>query len=35
MDVVRKIGVTPTAGADRPVKDVVVESVRIERVPAG
>ena len=29
MDVVRSIGKTPTARGDRPVKDVVMESVRI------
>ena len=31
MDVVRKIGKTPTARGDRPVSDVVMKSVRIER----
>ena len=31
MDVVRKIGKTPTAKGDRPVTDVVMKSVRIER----
>jgi len=31
MDVVRKIGKTPTARGDRPVTDVVMKSVRIER----
>ena len=32
MDVVRKIGKTKTQAGDRPVKDVVIQSVRIERV---
>src|SRR5687767_15470339 len=31
MDVVRKIGSTPTGDRDRPLKDVVIESIRIER----
>ena len=31
MDVVRKIGSTPTGDRDRPVTDVVIESIRIER----
>jgi len=31
MDVVKKIGKTPTARGDRPVTDVVMKSVRIER----
>jgi hypothetical protein len=31
MDVVQKIGKTPTARGDRPVKDVVVKSVTIKR----
>jgi cyclophilin family peptidyl-prolyl cis-trans isomerase len=31
MDVVRKIGGTPTAERDRPIKDVVIEKVTIER----
>ena len=31
MDVVRKIGSTKTGPRDRPVQDVVIESVRIER----
>lgn len=31
MDVVQKIGKTPTAAQDRPVKDVVINSVKIER----
>jgi peptidyl-prolyl cis-trans isomerase A (cyclophilin A) len=31
MDVVRKIGSTKTAAQDRPVKDVVIESVKIRR----
>jgi peptidyl-prolyl cis-trans isomerase A (cyclophilin A) len=32
MDVVRRIGKTKTGAGDRPVKDVVVNSVKIERV---
>jgi len=32
MDVVRKIGKTKTGAGDRPVKDVVINSVKIERV---
>ena len=31
MDIVRKIGSTKTGGQDRPVKDVVIESVKIRR----
>jgi len=31
MDVVRKIGNTPTGAQDRPVKDVVIQSVKIRR----
>jgi len=31
MDVVKKIGKTPTRAGDRPVTDVVMKSVRIER----
>ena len=31
LDVVQKIGSTPTDGRDRPVKDVVIQSVKIER----
>ena len=31
MDVVKKIGKTPTGDRDRPVTDVVIQSVRIER----
>jgi peptidyl-prolyl cis-trans isomerase A (cyclophilin A) len=31
MDVVQRIGSTPTDGRDRPVKDVVIQSVKIER----
>jgi peptidyl-prolyl cis-trans isomerase A (cyclophilin A) len=31
MDVVRKIGSTPTGDRDRPLTDVVIESVTIER----
>ena len=31
MDVVRKIGGTPTGAQDRPVKDIVIEAIKIER----
>jgi hypothetical protein len=31
MDVVKKIGSTPTGDRDRPVKDVVIQSVTIEK----
>jgi len=31
MDIVKKIGKTPTAGGDKPVTDVVMKSVKIER----
>jgi peptidyl-prolyl cis-trans isomerase A (cyclophilin A) len=31
MDVVKRIGHTPTGDRDRPLKDVVIESVQIER----
>ena len=31
MDVVTKIGRAPTGNADRPLKDVVIESITIER----
>jgi hypothetical protein len=31
MDVVQKIGKTPTGRNDRPVKDIVINSVQIER----
>ena len=31
MDVVQKIGVTKTGPRDRPVKDVVIQTIRIER----
>jgi len=31
MEVIQKIGSTPTDGRDRPVKDVVITSVKIER----
>ena len=31
LDVVRKIGSTPTAGQDRPVKDIVIQTIKIER----
>ncbi len=34
MDVVSRIGHVPTGRGDRPVKDVVIESLKIERVPA-
>jgi len=34
MDVVKKIGKTPTKAGDRPVTDVVMKTVRIERVAA-
>jgi peptidyl-prolyl cis-trans isomerase A (cyclophilin A) len=34
MDVVRKIGKTPTKAGDRPATDVVMKSVKIERVAA-
>jgi peptidyl-prolyl cis-trans isomerase A (cyclophilin A) len=33
MDVVRKIGSTPTGDRDRPVTDVVIESIKITRQP--
>ena len=33
MDVVRKIGSTPTGNADRPLKDVVIETIKIRRQP--
>ena len=33
MDVVRKIGKTRTGPGDRPVKDIAITSVRIERIP--
>jgi hypothetical protein len=32
MDVVRSIGKTPTSRGDKPVTDVVMNSVKIERV---
>jgi len=35
MDVVRKIGSTPTGPGDRPVEDVVMERVTIEAAEAG
>ena len=35
LDVVRKIGRTKTGQGDRPLNDVVITSVRIERVSAG
>ena len=31
MEVVRKIGSTPTAAQDRPVKDIVIKTITIER----
>ncbi len=31
MDVIRKIGSTPTAAQDRPVKDIVIRTITIER----
>ena len=31
MDVVRKIGSTPTGAQDRPVKDIVIQTITIER----
>jgi len=31
MDVVRAIGQTPTGDRDRPIKDVVIQSITIER----
>ena len=31
MDVVRRIGTTPTGRQDRPVKDVVINSIKITR----
>jgi len=34
MDVVRKIGKTPTKAGDRPATDVVMKSVKIEKVAA-
>jgi peptidyl-prolyl cis-trans isomerase A (cyclophilin A) len=34
LDVVRRIGSTKTGPRDRPAKDVVIQSLRIERVPA-
>ena len=33
MDVVQKIGSTPTGNADRPLKDVVIETIKIRRQP--
>jgi peptidyl-prolyl cis-trans isomerase A (cyclophilin A) len=33
MDVVKKIGSTPTGDRDRPLKDVVITSIRITRQP--
>jgi cyclophilin family peptidyl-prolyl cis-trans isomerase len=35
MDVVKKIGKTPTKAGDRPVTDVVMKTVRIEKVTTG
>ena len=34
MDVARAIGRTPTGDRDRPIKDVVIQSITIERKPA-
>jgi cyclophilin family peptidyl-prolyl cis-trans isomerase len=31
MEIVRRIGSTPTTGRDRPVKDVVIQTVKIDR----
>ena len=31
MDVIKKIGATPTGERDRPIKDVVIETVKIKR----
>ncbi len=31
MDVVQKIGRTPTGGGDRPIKDIVIQTITIER----
>jgi cyclophilin family peptidyl-prolyl cis-trans isomerase len=31
MDVIRRIGTTPTGRQDRPVKDVVINSIKITR----
>jgi len=33
MDVVRRIGSTPTGNADRPLKDIVIETIKIRRQP--
>jgi len=33
MDVVQKIGSTPTGNADRPLKDIVIETIKIRRQP--
>ena len=33
MDVVRRIGSTPTGNGDRPLKDVVIETIKIRRQP--
>ena len=30
MDVVKKIGSAPTGDRDRPLKDIVIESIKIE-----
>jgi peptidyl-prolyl cis-trans isomerase A (cyclophilin A) len=35
LDVVRAIGHTRTGAGDRPLTDIVIESLRIERAPAG
>ena len=34
MEVISRIGKMPTGRGDRPVKDVVIEAIKIERVPA-
>jgi cyclophilin family peptidyl-prolyl cis-trans isomerase len=31
MDVVRKIGSSPTGDRDRPLKDIVIQTIKIER----
>ena len=33
MDVVRRIGSMPTGNADRPLKDIVIETIKIRRQP--
>jgi hypothetical protein len=34
MDVVKKIGSTPTGDRDRPLKDIAIQSIKIERKSA-